>query len=218
MQILKWCTFFVFDIQIINWSHNCIDGEWPAYIFIYDHAFACMSQSQDKRHVCVTVTLGHDKCLQLMFLQLGIITCFLSQEHAFKHTGTQAGRQKLSGASEKPQSRMTLFAVQSDKTRPLSNYKGCSGVVLLWFHVLCTGHRESSFSTHTRVSDMSRYKKDDNTTVQNVHCKHCASLLKYVISAFSSCVGYNKIYYWKWLFSFYVWDVVLNSGKVHFKW
>lgn len=90
-----------------------------------------MSLAQDKRHVCVAVTLGHDKCPQLMTLQLGIITCFSSHEHALKHTRRQAERQKLSGASEKPQSRMTVLAVQSDKTRPLSNYKGCSGVMLL---------------------------------------------------------------------------------------
>lgn len=91
-------------------------------------SFSCAYQL--KTNIFVTVTLGHVKCPQLMLSQLGIITCCLSHEHAFKHSRRQAERQKRSGASEKPQSRMTVLAVQSDKTHPLSNYKGCSGVVL----------------------------------------------------------------------------------------
>jgi len=91
-------------------------------------SFSCAYQL--KKNIFVTVTLGHVKCPQLMLSQLGIITCCLSHEHAFKHSRRQAERQKRSGASEKPQSRMTVLAVQSDKTHPLSNYKGCSGVVL----------------------------------------------------------------------------------------
>ncbi len=125
------------------------------YIYIYIYIYIQCAY-QLKTNNCVTLTLGHVKCPELMLSQLGIITCCLSHEHAFKYSRRQAERQKRSGASEKPQWRMTVLAVQSDKTLPLSNYKGCSGVMLHWFCVLYTSHGESSLSTHTQVhfSDM----------------------------------------------------------------
>ncbi len=141
--------------DISEWIFSMVNTNKHVCVCIY---IQCAYQL--KTNNCVTLTLGHVKCPELMLSQLGIITCCLSHEHAFKHSRRQAERQKRSGASEKPQWRMTVLAVQSDKTLPLSNYKGCSGVMLHWFCVLYTDHGESSLSTHTQVHF---FRHDDNS-------------------------------------------------------